>query len=308
MTLWCSCGGYVFHVEVKSEILTFKVKFDRGGQNQSPSKTMGILTKVFCISGPKLVILAWMVDELWCGQAQNGVNLDFKVKFDIEDQFLSPHKTKWILTKVFYTFYPNLVILTWMGDELSHGQSRPYRTHGRTHRQTQATTMPGGQNWSGVETDIWQHPGSALQRWSTMPYTVCFDYTRNYQVRSTDALSNVHETWSCSIRKTASNACPKYKVFLTRDQQCIQWQYNCLRLGISAAICLILRDLTQTPLRTTIILQQPRHIIHMYHTKPNVYMSYWAGYNFPFQCTCKLVFPFRIYVSATLPAGSTFPV
>ena len=30
-----------------------------GGQGQSPPKTIGILTKVFCTSVPNLVILAW---------------------------------------------------------------------------------------------------------------------------------------------------------------------------------------------------------------------------------------------------------
>ena len=56
------------------------------------SKTIGILTKVVCTPGPDLVILAWMGDELWCGQAQNGVNLDFYVKFDLEGQGQSPPK------------------------------------------------------------------------------------------------------------------------------------------------------------------------------------------------------------------------
>ena len=54
-----------------------KIKFDLGGQGQLPPKSLGILTKVFCTSGPNLVILAWMGDELWWGQAQNGVNFDF---------------------------------------------------------------------------------------------------------------------------------------------------------------------------------------------------------------------------------------
>ena len=58
MALWWLCGGYVFPVVVKPEILTFKVKFDLEGQCQSLSKTIGILTKVFCTSGPNLVILA----------------------------------------------------------------------------------------------------------------------------------------------------------------------------------------------------------------------------------------------------------
>ena len=46
------------------------------------------------------------------------------------------------LTKVFYTYEPNLVILAWTGDELSRGQ-----TLGRT----QATTIPEGQYWPGVK-------------------------------------------------------------------------------------------------------------------------------------------------------------
>ena len=58
-----------------------------------------------------------------------------------------------ILTKVFYTYGPNLVILAWTGDELPRGQASDYRTHGRTdrHRQTQATTIPEGQNWPRVK-------------------------------------------------------------------------------------------------------------------------------------------------------------
>ena len=48
-----------------------KVKFDLEGQGQLPQKTIGILTKVFCFSGPNLVILAWTVDELLLGQAHD---------------------------------------------------------------------------------------------------------------------------------------------------------------------------------------------------------------------------------------------
>ena len=36
----------------------FEVKFDLEGQSQPLPKTIGILTKVFCFSGPNLVILA----------------------------------------------------------------------------------------------------------------------------------------------------------------------------------------------------------------------------------------------------------
>ena len=82
------------------------------------------------------MILAWRGDELSHGQTQNGVNFDFEVEFDLEGQGQSPPKTIGTLTKVFYTYGPNLVILARTGDELSRGQACGYRTHRRTHRQT----------------------------------------------------------------------------------------------------------------------------------------------------------------------------
>ena len=84
------------------------------------------------------MILAWTGDELSRGEAQNGVNFYFEVKFYLEGQGQSPPKTIGILTRVFYTYSPNLVILAWMGDELSRGQASGYRTLRRTHRQTDA--------------------------------------------------------------------------------------------------------------------------------------------------------------------------
>ena len=99
-------------------------------------KTIGILTKVFCTSGPNLVVLAWTGDELSHGQAQNGVNFDFEVKFDLEGEGQSPQKTIGILTKVFYTFGPNLAILAWTGAELSRGQASDWCTDWHTHRDT----------------------------------------------------------------------------------------------------------------------------------------------------------------------------
>ena len=77
MALWWLYGGYVFPVVVTPENSTFYVKFDLEGQGQLPPKTIGILIKLFCTSGPNLVILAWMGNELWFGQAQNGVNSEF---------------------------------------------------------------------------------------------------------------------------------------------------------------------------------------------------------------------------------------
>ena len=116
----------------------FKIENEIEDQDQSIPKLIGILTQVFCTFCPNLVILAWTGDELWCREVQNGVTFDFEVKFDLEGQGQSPPKTIGILTKVFYTYGPNLVILAWTGDELSRGQSSDYRTHGRTDTQTDA--------------------------------------------------------------------------------------------------------------------------------------------------------------------------
>ena len=101
-----------------------------------------------------------MGDELSRRQAQNGVNFDFEVKFDLEGQGQSPPKTIEILTKVFYTYAPNLVILAWTGDELSRGQTW-WRTDGRTDWRTDAgndnTRRPilaSGKNAAPKQTDI----------------------------------------------------------------------------------------------------------------------------------------------------------
>ena len=116
----------------------FENKFNLRCHAQSTPKTTGILTKVFSTSGPNLVALAWTGDELSRRQAQNGVNFDFEVKFDLEGQGQSPPKTIGILTKVFYIYGPNLVILAETGHELSRGQARDWHTDGHTHTQTDA--------------------------------------------------------------------------------------------------------------------------------------------------------------------------
>ena len=98
-------------------------------------------------------------------QAQNQYGLEqcLNVQFDLKDHRQSPHKTKGILTKVFYISDPNLVILAWTVDELSHGQAHDWRTHRHTH--TQATTIPEGQNWPRVKSNggiLFAHVGSLL--------------------------------------------------------------------------------------------------------------------------------------------------
>ena len=92
----------------------------------------------------------WWLIARTNSQAQSGVNFDFEVKFDLEGQCQSTPKTIGILTKVFYIYGPNLVILAWTGIELSCRQTW-WRTDWRTDGQTQATTIPEGQNWPRVK-------------------------------------------------------------------------------------------------------------------------------------------------------------
>ena len=82
---------------------------------------------------------------------------DFENKLNLTCQAQSTPKTIGILTKVFYIYGPNLVILAETGDELSRGQAHDWCTDGQhTHRQTQATTIPEGQNWPRVKSQIMQ--------------------------------------------------------------------------------------------------------------------------------------------------------
>ena len=60
---------------------------------------------------PNLEIVTSIGVELWHEQAQNGVNFDFGGQFDLEGHDQSSHKTIGLLTKVFYIYGPNLVIL-----------------------------------------------------------------------------------------------------------------------------------------------------------------------------------------------------
>ena len=131
----CLCRSHKYFKDAKAMQINriLKMRLNLTCQAQSIPKTVGILTKVFCTSGPNFVVLAWTGDELLRGQAQNGVNFDFEVKFDLEGQGQSPPKTIVILTKVFYIYGPNLVILAETGHELSRGQAKGWRTHTDTH-------------------------------------------------------------------------------------------------------------------------------------------------------------------------------
>ena len=89
-----------------------------------------------------LVVQAWTDDELLRTQAQNGVNFDFKGKFDLEGKRQSPLKTIGSVTKVFYIYGSNLVILAWTGLELSRGQASDRHTAGQTDRGNDNNRWP----------------------------------------------------------------------------------------------------------------------------------------------------------------------
>ena len=151
----------------------FEIKLNLTCQFNQPTDNKDLNQVILCTSGPNLVVLAWTGDELLRGQTQNGLNFYFEVKFDLEGQGQSPHKTIGILTKVFYTYGPNLVILAWTGDELWW----------QTDERTQATTIPGGQYWPRVKSLypyfclIGHGPGSGgIQKLATW----WFLYSHNY--------------------------------------------------------------------------------------------------------------------------------
>ena len=95
----------------------------------------------------------------------------FEVKFDLEVQNQLTAKTIGILTKVFCSSGANLVILAWTGDKLSHGQASDYHTHRCTHRQTQPTTIPEGQNWPRVKIKMLN--GTARNHRMAIPALAC---------------------------------------------------------------------------------------------------------------------------------------
>ena len=67
-----SIGGELWHGQAQNGVnFDFGVQFVLEGHNQSSHKTIGILTKVFYISGPNLVVLAETGDELLRGQARD---------------------------------------------------------------------------------------------------------------------------------------------------------------------------------------------------------------------------------------------
>ena len=95
---------------IKSSIWSgFEIKNLIEGQFQSSPNLVGIWTVLRFIFVSNLEIVTTFGGELWYAQAQNGVNFDFGVQFDLEGHDQSSHKT--IGLNVFCISGPNLVIL-----------------------------------------------------------------------------------------------------------------------------------------------------------------------------------------------------
>ena len=137
---------------------------------------IGILTKLLCTSGPNSVILAWTGDELSRWQIQSSELGKIWLISDISpwrSQSIIPPKIG-TLTKVFCTFDPNLVILTWTDQELSCRQACDWHTDRWTDKQMQATAIPEGQNWSQVKeleisSSLWKKWNSYLKNKNPWP-------------------------------------------------------------------------------------------------------------------------------------------
>ena len=121
---------------------SFRIRNEGEVQGQSSPELTGILTVLKCICCSNLEILTRIGGELWFGQAQNGVNFEFGVKFDLEGQGQLPPKTIGNLTKVFCFSGPNLVILAWTGHELPSGQANDWYTHTHTDTGNDNTRRP----------------------------------------------------------------------------------------------------------------------------------------------------------------------
>ena len=69
-----------------------------------------------CTIGQNLEILTSIGGDLSHGQAQNGVNFEFCIQFDLEVQGQLSQQTIGISTKVFYISGSNLLILASTAD------------------------------------------------------------------------------------------------------------------------------------------------------------------------------------------------
>ena len=134
-----------------------------------------ILTKLFCTSVPILVILAWIVHEL-C--------LTLRVNRDLNQGLLH------LWSKFGDPSLNKSQVIAWTSNWLIH-------THGhmdtRTHRQTQARTIPEGQNWPWVKKVDTRHPCKIFNDW----YLQHFTWKRPQNYTHDDSTLVQVMTWGC---------------------------------------------------------------------------------------------------------------
>ena len=136
---------------IKSSIWSeFEIRNWIEDQFQSNLKLVGIWTVLRCIFVPNLEIVSSIGGKLWNGQAQNGVNFDFGVQFEL-----------WSIVPQDNMDLNQGLLQLWskFGDPSLKGwwviaRTNSWLTHRHTHRQTQATTIPEGPNWPRVKTSL----------------------------------------------------------------------------------------------------------------------------------------------------------
>ena len=125
-------------IYIKSSIWSgFEIKNWIEDQFQSSPKLVGIWTVQRCIFVPNLEIVISIGGESWPGQAQNGINFDFEVKFDLEGQCQSPPKNNRVLNQGLSHLWSKF------GDPCLNwwwviARTSSWLTHGRTDTQTDA--------------------------------------------------------------------------------------------------------------------------------------------------------------------------
>ena len=149
---------------IKSSIWSgFEIKNWIEDQFQSSPKLVGIWTVLRCIFVPNLEIVTSIGDELWHAQAQNGVNFDFGVQFDLEGQGQSPQNNRDLnqgLLHLLFKFGDPSLNGCWVIARTS--KCLPHtQTDGRTDGQ--ATTIPQGQNWPRVKNRLSSQSGTLSQ-------------------------------------------------------------------------------------------------------------------------------------------------
>ena len=102
----------------------FENKLNLTCQVQSTLKINGDPNQSILHPWSIFLVLASTGDKFSRGQAQNGVNFDFEVKFDHEGSRPITPQNNIDLNQGLIHLRSNLVILALMGDKLSRGQTR----------------------------------------------------------------------------------------------------------------------------------------------------------------------------------------